>query len=445
MGGQDAIGKGVSTLWKICSDLSTRFAVSQGPAKQDSSQKSAPKPIENSGYHHLISQEAFKGHSPIPANGLGSRLSWFQGLSPLSLAGCKGKSKSKPNPADRITEEIFTVGPNGSYFEILNLEGNPKVGWVYFIPQSHFQLSRRKMNAIGNLREEERVQSVIAGRYHYEIVKYLAAKKAKHIFDEDWAYDLKPDHQMFQENRAGFQKVFLQGEKLLEKPEEKHISVLGFLGAAMLYAQLFDGIQLHKTWTEQERDKNIAQLKTGKGDPTFLNFTQREGFARREIMNFLKNNPGEEVYLFHGLAHDFLDDFAGLEDPPVFISVYFPEITEVTIDQIGAMVALVKMDPDDEKGFDVYIKKAKKYPDIQFLAVRKAEKIPAQLFEYIQTEKGQLTALDKLDYEEDSWTPPAGKSLSDYLLEKSLSTEVRNKVESKFGQQKRVKSSKKDK
>jgi len=48
----------------------------------------------------------------------------------------------------------------------------------------------------------------------------------------------------------------------------------------------------------------------------------------------------------------------------------------------------------------------------------------------------QLTALDKLAYDENAWNPPSGKSLSDYLLEKSLSAEVRKKIEAKFGQKK---------
>lgn len=202
----------------------------------------------------------------------------------------------------------------------VDLEGDPEIGTLIFIRQSHLELRFK------GGRDDDTDHLIETLFYQAEIYDLLSELKPKHLFSEGLSRDFPPSQ------REELQQYFNE----LNKPWQKHLAkfkdervkqrfLLTVNGADRYYAaNTEEDIFLHKVQT-QEQSEQHKKIKIDEADMSFWKFiiNTREEWATREIINFFRDNPGETAVLVFGGAHSFCDDFIRAGFRPHIISVWW--------------------------------------------------------------------------------------------------------------------------
>lgn len=218
----------------------------------------------------------------------------------------------------------------------VEIDGDAALGTVRFLKQVH---------TIYNEPDSELKK---IGVVQLALLKYLSDQKALHIFVEGLYqnFDLKTQADAFAQYHHLLlpkkDSVSTSPEKLLEEtrslfknidytlqPSDRQLFILGALGAAYVYGAIHSDVRLHRTFSVgasgalYEKQK-ILPLE----DPKRIEYALkvRERLVSVEIRSFLKTNPGTDVYLIYGAAHDFSPAFKKYwAVPPRLESVSFPD------------------------------------------------------------------------------------------------------------------------
>lgn len=314
--------------------------------------------------------------------------------------------------------ENTNINSNNNEIEhTVEINGDPKVGTIVNIGQFH---KRPEFN------NEQMAQ---VGEYQYKILLELLKNKPKHVFLESLYEDFSLDHPERSGDAANFIKSVFGNGKMDVVPNNLQREIIAEDGAAFVYAYLNDDVFIHKVLTKEESDlidKSISNSEEGWADKMFK---EREKFASREVKTFLSENPGEKVYIIFGSAHSFEDDFKS-ERPPVLERVQF-KMPDFKIDISNKKLSNLNDISGNEIGpITSYIADSKDNSQLQLLAILKAVKISDWGFQHIKNEKGQLLALDKLEFDKDLYSKNNDGILKDYLLKLAVSDIVRLKIQS---------------
>ncbi len=259
-------------------------------------------------------------------------------------------------------------------FEFLSVTGDPKIGTVVHLRQTH-------ANPLSGERPAEEYEAVIV--YQRRILEELIALKPHAIIPEGWQSPSGKDGEkqkifpiltlragdLTQQAVEHFQiarKVVKNGFDSLTKEEAKALNdYLYMAGAGLLYYAGVPGTTLITAGRKDKVDelvdlyRTISKLKgkilalvKKKGDAMSeddkkqlekwmeegkkinkktdkLN-ASREKELVKQAMDFLKGNPGKTVATTYGSSHNFCDDFRALKEPPVLKSVSFPRLQKLS-------------------------------------------------------------------------------------------------------------------
>lgn len=293
-------------------------------------------------------------------------------LSLMTSSCCRDEATSHPTPitasASASTSATATSTIPLSRKERIEIEGDPKIGTVYFVRQFH-----RHRLAMAINRE--------VGEYQLAILRELTERKPAHVFKESLTEDLSPQEladplgrYTSKEHRASQENVRKAFEGQWSVTNSVQRGYIGKLGADLVYGLINPGVSLHKTWTQDEetefynrmrpaykaaearmqeaekkhREENEARV-TGyyswQGNVEdyytdeerklwqWLKRDFRESCAIQQIRNFLREHPGESVTLVYGGAHTFCA-FNEEKEKPVVISVWWSGIANADLDKI---------------------------------------------------------------------------------------------------------------
>jgi len=222
-----------------------------------------------------------------------------------------------------------TPPPDKNRYEKVEVRGNPNKGEVVYFRQIH-----------ETGKSVPRVD-VTVGMCQYQIWEELQAGKFKHVFVEGFPEDMEPgDPRRTGEEGWSLMVKVMFPEGMPKTPSLPQLFALAKLGAPFIYAYFNPDVTLHRTQyknedTSQRDDLLAAEFEAHPDmDPKHFDFSNlihkfdaaRETSAAREIMNYLKDNPGAKVVLVYGARHQFNDDFEKEKTPPVVVSVSFPFI-----------------------------------------------------------------------------------------------------------------------
>lgn len=293
-------------------------------------------------------------------------------LSLMASSCCRDETTSHPTPvtASASASSSATAAPaiSLSRKERIEIEGDPKVGTVYFVRQFH----RHRM-AMATNRE--------VGEYQLAILRELAERKPTHIFKESLTEEVSPQEladplgsytsKEYRTSQDDVRKAF-QGPWAVTNSLQR--GYLGKLGADLVYGLMTPGVSLHKTWTKDEEtelynrrrpahkaaearmreaEKKSREEHEARGGGSFrwegivedyytdeerklwqwLKRDFRESCAIQQIRNFLQEHPGESVTLVYGGAHTFCA-FNQEKDKPVVISVWWSGIGNADFDKM---------------------------------------------------------------------------------------------------------------
>ncbi len=194
----------------------------------------------------------------------------------------------------------------------VELDGNPDAGQVTFVRQIHF---------VEGMTEAELLE---IGRFQFKILKYFVETQPRHIFSEGVCGEL---------SRDDFVVPGLEHpgdiEEFLADPQPDQLVQLALYGSSLVYFKLDPDVQIHRTIsncaTEDEVHRRIATTDDDVMRDKLI-MDVREKFAAHQIQQYLSDNPGADVVLLYGAAHQFWDDFT-LDDgtQPKLVSVGFSE------------------------------------------------------------------------------------------------------------------------
>jgi hypothetical protein len=220
----------------------------------------------------------------------------------------------------------------------LDLDGDPEVGEIMFIRQSHLPDPDLSTESI----TESKLMDI--GLYQAEIFYLLEDLQPKHLFLEGLPVDFPPSmhNQLILEVQKGykdFRGMFVEGESPEER-KRKSLILLSMLGAGLTYALNHADVFLHKThteeenlWLENQRQKHLEKYRgdsnTQLQDTSFweIILNKRETWVTRELTHFLRDHPGEKAVLIYGALHNFCDDFIREGLKPYILSVWW-ELTD---------------------------------------------------------------------------------------------------------------------
>lgn len=205
-------------------------------------------------------------------------------------------TKEKQEWADINTEERLDQLRDSYKTTKIEFYWDEKVWTIDFVQQVH---TTREATKEPELKEH-------IWKFQYEIYKHLVESWVKHVFVEWFDYDCD-----------SFDKNLL---RLIEKAEKswdmdeiyKIFSMPGWAG--LIYATTNKWVKLHKVCTQEEKNRtmNIIYrdwwLDLNKPEHVKIQ-DEREDYALREIMSFLKENPWENVALVYWADHNFTDNF----------------------------------------------------------------------------------------------------------------------------------------
>lgn len=251
----------------------------------------------------------------------------------FSGGGCSSAPKHPPKIAPFLVE--------GNLRMRVDLEGDPRLGQILFIRQWHISFFPPKEES----ERQKKLQQ--AFQYQAEIYSVLEEMEAKHVFVENLGRDFSPSHK-----EALFDFMFANNENLIPRStdsrkvrEQKNTLLLAVFGAGTVYGLTHPETFLHRIATRQEGDrfKEIEEQmikKYGRNieewfkEPEFREFafTERESWATREVIQFLRKNPGEKVVLIYGGAHSFCDDFIRADFKPRMVSLWW-ELPNIPLDR----------------------------------------------------------------------------------------------------------------
>ncbi|MDL1872490.1 hypothetical protein FBR05_09805 [Deltaproteobacteria bacterium PRO3] len=230
---------------------------------------------------------------------------------------------------------VYSSSKNPEIRLRIDMAGDPAVGTVYHIRQFHLPppfLSDENPTL-------DTYETI--GAYHKEMLGALEGLKQRHIFVEGLAFDIPaniPREQMMDLLRRNFPEAvgYLEKQDPVETRHQKDTILTALIGADFLYAFHHPEVTLHKTLTLSEAEftlRKVDEIKKRHGgnlrlvaqDPEFLDLAldRREDWATREMIQFLKEHPGESLVLVYGGAHRFCDDFVSAGLAPRMISVWW--------------------------------------------------------------------------------------------------------------------------
>lgn len=225
-----------------------------------------------------------------------------------------------------------TPPPNKFRYEKVEVRGNPNMGEVVHMRQMH------------TAKDQNGSTGLIVGMCQCLILDELEAGKFKHVFVEGFDKDMEPGDPV----RTGkncwaevVKKNFPEG--IPREPSIRQLATLALVGAPCVYAYFHPDVTLHRTeYPNETQNQQMDIMKEALEaylDPEnaenasfdrkgiFLKWmAAREVSATREVMAYLKKNPGAKVALVYGSRHQFKDDFGKEKTPPVVVSIAFPYI-----------------------------------------------------------------------------------------------------------------------
>ena len=203
--------------------------------------------------------------------------------------------------------------------EKVELEGNPNAGEVVFIRQIHDRPGL-----------PPDVKQLI-GQYQFRILQELTDRKVKDVFAESLYEDIVPGDPRRNDPKGmigAVKKIFPNG--VPSEPNPLQLNMLTNVGACSIYAYLNPDVTLHRTYANYAEYMKIdAEIKRWSTSPKGMDkamdivLNKREELATRELMAFLKQNPGKKVALVFGVSHEFKDDLLKQASLPVLTSVKF--------------------------------------------------------------------------------------------------------------------------
>lgn len=250
-------------------------------------------------------------------------------------------------------------------------EGEP----IIFIRQVHNQRALFDEDT-GEIIDQPQLRRMVA-TYQADIVRYLQDIDATHVFDEG-------QYQRFtsQDEDRGplfrdIRRQFPAGNIPHHLSPQQVITLLAY-NAATVHAALSSDVTVHPTVTEAE-SRELNRRAAEEGDDYV--YRVREGFAMREIMNFLGENEDARPVLIFGAAHHF--DHNDLPE-----NTERPPIEAVTLPRALAL--------DPSRDLSVELLSATEDPEAELLLVRSALSISVDGFEQIDTSEAQLAAVPQL-------------------------------------------------
>lgn len=253
----------------------------------------------------------------------------------------------KPSRSASGSGNIIRPGQSTGISDLtVELRGNSKVGTVIHLRQRHWLPGLE-------ITEKNTDEFLRVVNNQHQIWRELETRGIKHVFIEGIASDDKVSIAM--RDPIGkkaievIRSIFPNGLPATLNPEQKLF--LGKIGAGRVYTYLHPDVTMHKLLTPKEGkelealgDKECKQqvedikkrvMSTSMTDDQIKAEIDRQfkdsrsvnlhdKYAAREVMAFLKNNPGRVVALIYGAGHDFSNDFAAIPDHPWLLSVPDP-------------------------------------------------------------------------------------------------------------------------
>jgi hypothetical protein len=269
-----------------------------------------------------------------------------------------------PNNTDNLSDYSFSIpsarqstsiNPNSSLefpdlnkpeINIVEIAGYPSVGTLCSIGQVHCVYNEKT--------DEEYIR---IGRYQFEILKYLESKQFKELFVEGVFYTwtlqkiedqnkvgqfqfeelVKPKHlkELLESPDKIIQNVIKLFSERRQNPTDDQLLCLGNLGAHFVYACTNQDVTIHQA-IPADKDHRLVEIqkkilnnpdRNGEEDHNFLRLRGRfrEGYAMKEISDFLEENPSKTACLIFGIGHN-MDEACGrtFEVRPSMTVVSFP-------------------------------------------------------------------------------------------------------------------------
>jgi hypothetical protein len=202
------------------------------------------------------------------------------------------------------------------------IDGNPKVGSIYHVKQTHdpdimmkYDREQYRKEYLDN--EEARVSTLY---YQLHILMFLQRHNFREVFPESLDRTAKSDFidkEFGRPTPNSYSYQFALHRHIISR------------GGAVAYGLITPGVNLHKTAPPSSAEIEQKIVEAIKRDDTnsfnYYAMVVREHYAMYEVYSFLQDNPGKKVAITFGEAHDFSDEIERFfEELPVFYTVDFP-------------------------------------------------------------------------------------------------------------------------
>lgn len=194
------------------------------------------------------------------------------------------------NIPERLRHYWFEVSGR----KVETLPGNPKVWKITYIKQLH------KVAETAHLMTKEQTEALI--RYQREIYMELKRSNARHVFAE-W---VRPeDLEVYKEWE--FEEI----KKAMANPNNMREMLVNYWWAILYVAEDYKTRTLHASEDYDIMVKSLDYLALhGCLSPTIME--ERETHVAKLIADFLKENPGQNIFLVYGAWHTFHDNILSI-------------------------------------------------------------------------------------------------------------------------------------
>lgn len=226
-------------------------------------------------------------------------------------------------PAEKLPL-IFSPG-SLRRFEIVEREGDPRVGTVVFLRYIHASDRDKDSHVVVN-----------TGLYQFEVLKELRRQYnagVRALFEEGNS----EDKVLTADERAFTQKIFPHIPSL---PTRDQLQFLYKQPVTWIFSGLFPDTHNHRVMNQVERKEDdvvyrqyseaIRRVGQAKANLKFAEYmiTRRDGRTVRELKNYLDDHPGETVVVAFGSGHRLAEAFELMDFKARLVSVWWdhPEL-----------------------------------------------------------------------------------------------------------------------
>jgi len=225
------------------------------------------------------------------------------------------------------TEKMPLIFSPGSLrrFEIVEREGDPRVGTVVFLRYIHASDRDKDYHVVVN-----------TGLYQFEVLKELRRQYnagVRALFEEGTF----EDRVLTADERAFTQKIF---PYLPSLPTRDQLHFVYKQNVTWIFSGLFPDVHNHRVMNRTEHEKDnlvyrqyseaIRRFGKAKANLQFAEYmiTQRDGRTVRELKNYLDEHPGETVVVAFGSGHRLAEAFELMDFKARLVSVWWdhPEL-----------------------------------------------------------------------------------------------------------------------